>query len=180
MTRRIAIASGLAAALLAGCVTSPEPTADEVQAQALGHVTVPQAWANKANAAPVEAGWLSTFGDAQLDALVAEAIEHNPDLAMAAARVEQAEAQVDLAAAQLKPAIGILGRAGSKPVSDLIAMLSGVVRRQAASSPRTLASCAGRRAASSRPWPRLATVSAAPQRLASTLAAERMPSSLPP
>ena len=130
-TRRIAFASGLAAALLAGCVTSPEPTADEVQAQALGHVTVPQAWANKANAAPVEAGWLATFGDPQLDALVIEALEYNPDLAMAAARIEQADAQVDLAQAQLKPAIGILGRAGSKPISDLVAMLSVAMIRLA-------------------------------------------------
>ena len=126
---RIALVSGLALALLAGCATSPEPTADEVQAQALGHVEVPAGWRMGANAAPVEAGWLATFGDQQLDALVVEALEFNHDMAMAAARVEQAEAQVDLATAQLKPAIGILGRAGSKPVSDLIAMLSGVMLR---------------------------------------------------
>ncbi|MGO4551328.1 efflux transporter outer membrane subunit [Lysobacter sp. 2RAF19] len=127
--RRIAFASGLAAVLLAGCATSPEPTADEVQSQSLGHVQVPQGWRSPANAAPVETGWLETFGDSQLDALVAEALEYNPDLEIAAARVEQAEAQVDLATSQLKPAIGILGRAGSKPVSDLIAMLSGVMLR---------------------------------------------------
>ncbi|KGQ20044.1 NodT family RND efflux system, outer membrane lipoprotein [Lysobacter dokdonensis DS-58] len=131
MRSRLTFASAFAAALLAGCATAPEPTSDEVQAQALGHVEVPQGWRTGANAAPVEAGWLATFGDPQLEALVAEALEHNPDLAIAAARMEQAEAQVDLATAQLKPAIGILGRAGSKPVSDLVAMLSGVMLRVA-------------------------------------------------
>lgn len=127
---RTTLAIALATTLVAGCV-SLEPTPEETRAEALQHVQLPQAWSMRANAAPVAAGWLSTFGDPQLDALVAEAIEHNPDLAMAAARVEQAEAQVDLAAAQLKPAIGILGRAGSKPVSDLVAMLSGVMLRLA-------------------------------------------------
>ncbi len=126
---RILFASGLAAALLAGCVTAPEPTAEEVQAQALGHVEVPQGWHSNANVAAVEAGWLATFGDPQLDALVTEALQYNPDLAIAAARMEQSAAQVDLATAQLKPAIGLLGRAGSKPVSDLVAMLSGVMLR---------------------------------------------------
>ncbi|MCC8362707.1 efflux transporter outer membrane subunit [Lysobacter sp. A6] len=129
--RRASFGLGLAATLLAGCATAPEPTPDETRADALQHVQVPQAWARQASTAPVEAGWLATFGDPQLDALVIEALAHNPDLAMAAARVEQAEAQVDLAAAQLKPAIGILGRAGSKPVSDLVAMLSGVMLRLA-------------------------------------------------
>ena len=120
---------GLGATVLVGCVTKPEPKADEVRALAIPHVAVPQAWSMQANPAPVEAGWLATFGDPQLDALVAEALANNPDLAVAAARVEQADAQVDLATAQLKPAIGILGRAGSKPVSDLVAMLSGVMLR---------------------------------------------------
>ncbi len=32
-------------------------------------------------------GWLATFGDARLDVLVTEAMAHNPDLLVAAARV---------------------------------------------------------------------------------------------
>jgi NodT family efflux transporter outer membrane factor (OMF) lipoprotein len=40
-----------------------------------------------------------------------------------------ANAQVDIAEAQLKPAIGVLGRAGNKPVADLVALLSGVMLR---------------------------------------------------
>ncbi len=123
------ISLGLVAALLAGCATLPEPTPADTRAEALGHVQVPQAWAVPASAAPVEAGWLATFGDPQLDALVREALAHSPDLAIAAARVEQADAQLDLANAQLKPAIGLLGRAGSKSVSDLVSTLNGAMLR---------------------------------------------------
>jgi len=122
-------ALGLVAMLLAGCATLPEPKPNDTRAEALGHVQIPQTWLMGVNAAPVEAGWLATFNDPQLNALVAEALANNPDLAMTVARVEQAEAQVDLATAQLKPAIGILGRAGSKPVSDLVEMLGGVIMR---------------------------------------------------
>ncbi|MBO9627793.1 MAG: TolC family protein, partial [Microbacterium sp.] len=61
--------------------------------------------------------------------LVYEALQNNPDLWVASARLEMANAQVDLAEAQLKPAIGVLGRAGSKPVADLVALLSGVMLR---------------------------------------------------
>ena len=37
----------------------------------------------------VQDNWLAGFGDAQLDALVAEALERNPDLRVAAARVSR-------------------------------------------------------------------------------------------
>ncbi len=115
--------------LLAGCAVLPEPTGDEVREQALGHVAIPPNWSAQASAAQVEDGWLSTFHDPVLSQLVFEALANNPDLTMAAARVEQANAQLDIAQAQLKPAIGLLGRAGSKPVTDLVPLLSGVMLR---------------------------------------------------
>lgn len=127
--RRTSISLGLATTLLVACATSPEPTPEDTRAEALGHVQIPQTWSAPADAAPVEAGWLAAFNDPQLDALIAQALAHNPDLAMAAARVEQANAQVDLAAAQLQPAIGILGRGGSNSVSDLVSTLNGGMLR---------------------------------------------------
>lgn len=126
---RTAASLGLTAAFLAACATAPEPTPEGTRAEALGHVQVPSTWATPANAAPVEAGWLATFNDPQLDVLVTEALAHNADLAAAAARVEQAEAQVDLAAAQLQPAIGVLGRGGTNSVSDLVSMFNGGMLR---------------------------------------------------
>lgn len=122
----------LAACLLtvvSACAVLPEPTGDEVRQQALGRVAIPPNWSAQASAAQVEEGWLATFRDAALSQLVYEALANNPDLLMAAARVEQANAQLDIAQAQLKPAIGLLGRAGSKPVTDLVPLLSGVMLR---------------------------------------------------
>ncbi len=124
-----AAAAAFVLAVAGGCAVLPEPTATEVQAQALGKVVVPPNWSAQASAAQVEDGWLRSFDDAELSRLVYEALENNPDLWVASARLEMANAQVDIAEAQLKPAIGILGRAGSKPVADLVAMLSGVMLR---------------------------------------------------
>ena len=124
-----AAAAAFILALAGGCAVLPEPTATEVQAQALGKVVVPPNWSAQASAAQVEDGWLRSFDDAELSRLVYEALENNPDLWIASARLEMANAQVDIAEAQLKPAIGILGRAGSKPVTDLVAMFSGVMLR---------------------------------------------------
>ena len=115
--------------LLSACAVLPEPGGDEIREQALGRVAIPPNWSAQASAAQVEDGWLSTFNDPTLSRLVYEALANNPDLLMAAARVEQANAQLDIAQAQLKPAIGLLGRAGNKPVTDLVPLLSGVMLR---------------------------------------------------
>jgi NodT family efflux transporter outer membrane factor (OMF) lipoprotein len=63
-------------------------------------------------------GWLASFRDAQLDALVREAIANNVDLRVAAARVEQAAAYAKLAGATLYPQVQILARGGGKLSGD--------------------------------------------------------------
>jgi NodT family efflux transporter outer membrane factor (OMF) lipoprotein len=49
--------------------------------------------------------WWTTFGDSQLDALVDEALKHNPDIAIAGARVRQALAKSGLADADRGPTL---------------------------------------------------------------------------
>ncbi|BBH12306.1 efflux transporter outer membrane subunit [Chromobacterium haemolyticum] len=49
--------------------------------------------------------WWKQFNDPVLDQLIAEALEHNQDLAAAAARVDEAAAQAGIARAQLLPAL---------------------------------------------------------------------------
>lgn len=49
--------------------------------------------------------WWTLYNDASLDTLVAEAFEHNRDLALAAARVDEARALARVADAQLFPSI---------------------------------------------------------------------------
>ena len=60
---------------------------------------------------PVDRWWQS-YGDAQLDALVDEALAHSPDVAAAAARIRQARAAARQAGAASLPQIGAAGSAG--------------------------------------------------------------------
>ncbi len=116
-------------AVLAGCAALPEPSGSDVQAQALAGTAVPPNWSAEVSAAQVDEGWLASFNDPVLSQLVHEALANNPDLHMAAARLEQSNAQLDIAQAQLKPGITLLGRTGSKPVADLVPLLSGAMFR---------------------------------------------------
>jgi NodT family efflux transporter outer membrane factor (OMF) lipoprotein len=66
--------------------------------------------------------WIRTFGDPELTALVADAVERNPDLTAAAARVEASRAAVRIAAASLYPRIAMKGlgeRQGQELSGDL-------------------------------------------------------------
>ena len=76
-------------------------------------VATPTAWTSTAPsiataaASPESlAGWWRQFGDAQLDALIAEAMMAAPDLRTAQARLRQSRASRDLAVANLYPTIG--------------------------------------------------------------------------
>ncbi|MBU8974571.1 MULTISPECIES: efflux transporter outer membrane subunit [unclassified Lysobacter] len=128
-TKAIPLGLACVLTLAAGCAVLPEPTGDEVREQALGQVAIPPNWSAQVSAARIDEDWLASFNDPTLTQLVHEALAKNPDLIMAAARVEQANAQVDMAEANLKPAIGLIGRGGSKPISDLVPLLSGVMLR---------------------------------------------------
>jgi multidrug efflux system outer membrane protein len=81
------------ATLLTACAVKAPPPAAQMRKEALPDIVLdrPQ-WSAGAglSADPVQQDWLHTFNDPQLDALVQEAIAHNPDLRVAGARVEQA------------------------------------------------------------------------------------------
>ena len=119
-----AIAAASATALLAtvvtaGCVLKKPPDAAAIKEQALPTVEEPAQWtAGGAGAGPVSNNWLATFRDDQLTALVNEAIAHNADLRVAAARVEQALLQAKLAGAKLYPSVDLLARGGGKLSGD--------------------------------------------------------------
>jgi len=100
--------------LAAGCQTKSPPTRAEIQQQALPNITFPDAWKAGGETGAIHDNWLAGFNDAQLDALVAEAIAHNPDLRVAATRVEQAAQYVEVAKAALLPSINIFGSGGTK------------------------------------------------------------------
>ena len=90
-----------------GCASKPSPTTEEVVEQALPQETkIPETWSSLSEkAGPVDDGWLKTFKDDKLEALVEEALAQNPGLRIAAANVESAAAAAVIAGAALKPTV---------------------------------------------------------------------------
>ena len=111
-----------------GCVTIPPPEPQEIRTSALGEDALPPTWmTEEAISTEILNGWLTTFKDPQLDALVAEALAHNPDLKVAASRLNRAAAYVGVARAALYPQVGVKGRGSLKLGSDLESGLNGIV-----------------------------------------------------
>ena len=76
--------------------------------------------------APVADDWLATFDDPRLNALVEEALANNPDLKVAAARVEQAAAYVEAAGSTMKPQVSAIGNISGKNASSGALNFGGV------------------------------------------------------
>jgi NodT family efflux transporter outer membrane factor (OMF) lipoprotein len=111
--------SFVALLIVAGCALKTPPERAEVAKQALPNLQVPAAWTSQGAVSGVIADkWLASFNDPQLDALVQEALVSNPDLQVAAARVEQAAAFVKVAGATLKPQVNALARGGGALSGD--------------------------------------------------------------
>lgn len=114
-----AVAAALAV-LTAGCALKTPPPRSELLREAYGHAAQPATWAAQGAAAgPPGDGWLASFDDAQLSAHVAEALAHNADLRVAAARVEQASAYVRAAGGKLYPAVDLFANSSAKDASGL-------------------------------------------------------------
>lgn len=103
-------------ALCSGCAVDPPPAGDEIRKQALANIALDQPWKAIADASSdmVQDDWLKSFDDPTLDALVREAIANNPDLRVAAARVEQAGQYLVVAQSALRPALDVFGTGGTK------------------------------------------------------------------
>jgi NodT family efflux transporter outer membrane factor (OMF) lipoprotein len=118
MIRRRALAP-LLLAVMAGCALLPPPDPAAVRREAMPNLQAPDKWTGKGvTGGVVTAGWLAGFNDPQLEALVREALAYNPDLQVAAARVEQAAGYARLAGATLYPQVNIMARGGGKTSSD--------------------------------------------------------------
>src|SRR5688572_328843 len=121
----------LVALLLAACALSPPPSQEEIHRDALPNIPLDQAWkaANLTSQDLVEDNWLRSFNDPALDLLVQEALANNPDLRIAAARVEQAGQYLIMAQSALRPSIGLFGTGGTKTGSggDAMSALQAIV-----------------------------------------------------
>jgi NodT family efflux transporter outer membrane factor (OMF) lipoprotein len=112
--------------LLAGCALSPPPAREELVAAELPHTVVPPAFKAGGAAGAVQDRWLASFDDPQLLLLADEALAHNLDLRVAAARVEQAAVSVRLADGNLYPSVDLAARSQGNATGSS-GQLSGLV-----------------------------------------------------
>lgn len=112
-----------ACALLAACQLSPRhvrpelPVASTYPAEYTGD-------AMRGTRAPV-LGWREFFADARLEALIAAALQHNRDLAIAVARIEEARGLFRLQRADRLPTLGASGDATRSSVGPGSAAAGG-------------------------------------------------------
>lgn len=114
----IRISVAVVAALATACAVKAPPDAKTLKGEALPAVTVPDQWVTRAGAGPVADDWLQTFRDASLAAVVTEALAHNTNLQIAAARVEQSRLYAKLAGAKLWPSVDLIAKGGGKLSGD--------------------------------------------------------------
>ena len=91
-----------------GCTLKQPPKGADILTDT-ARAKIPGTWSASSSGGPVVPGWIRSFGDSTLTALVEDALERNPDLKAAAARVEASQAAVRVAAASLYPRIGMKG-----------------------------------------------------------------------
>ncbi|OWR18001.1 RND transporter [Brevundimonas diminuta] len=114
MMRRL-LMIGACALAVSACATTPSPHPDSAS------VIPPMAWQAAASGDhAVEPGWWRAFGDPALTAAVDAALVRNIDLAVAEARVREAEALADQARAGLFPTLD--GSGGAQQARTLSAL----------------------------------------------------------
>lgn len=122
VTRTGRFASAAAAAAIvagSGCVLKKPPDAAAIKAEAMPGMAVPAQWAaGRTGQGAVSDNWVASFRDEQMNAAIARAIAANPDLRVAAARLEQAFLYAKLAGAKLYPSVDLLARGGLKLSGD--------------------------------------------------------------
>ncbi len=114
----LAVASSL---VLAGCALKQPPFGADIMPES-ARAKIPGSWAGPHRSGAVVPNWILSFHDPELTALVTDAVERNPDLKAAAARVEASRAAVRIAASSLYPRIAMKGlgeRQGQRLSGDI-------------------------------------------------------------
>src|SRR5262245_1975198 len=93
---------------LAGCAIRQAPVGEDIMPES-ARAQIPGRWAGPHRSGTVVPNWILSFHDPELTALVSDAVERNPDLKAAAARVEASRAAVRIAASSLYPRIAMKG-----------------------------------------------------------------------
>jgi outer membrane protein, multidrug efflux system len=104
-----------------GCSIKPAPRGAEILTDA-AREGIPGEWQASHAGGPLVPGWIRTFNDSTLTAIVEDALARNPDLKAAYAMVEASQAAIRVAAASLYPSIAAKGlgeRQGRAMTGDL-------------------------------------------------------------
>jgi len=104
--------------LLGACAIAPAPEREQIVDQAMPTVVAPGEWSAAAAAGRVPQGWLQTFDDPLLEALVGEALRNSLDLRAAISKVERAGAEAEGAGASLRPVVAAAGGAAAQGNGD--------------------------------------------------------------
>lgn len=129
MKVRLAASLAVCALLWSGCIRLKNPPDQPtIQGESMSKVAVPDKWVGSSGAGDITNNWLTSFHDDQLSAAVAEAISNNPDLRVAAARVEQAMLYAKLAGAQLYPSVDLLAKGGGGLGGDSSGLTGAILR----------------------------------------------------
>src|SRR5260221_12601897 len=119
--RSTALLAGASSLMLAGCALKQPPFGADIMPES-ARAKIPGSWAGPHRSGAVAPNWILSFHDPELTALVTDAVERNPDLKAAAARVEASRAAVRIAASSLYPRIAMKGlgeRQGQELHGDL-------------------------------------------------------------
>jgi len=120
----------LGVGVLAACaVKEPPKTADVVEDALPPTTEVAAEWTAPAgDTGKVDDGWLKSFEDSELEALVDEALEkHNPNMRLLSAQVDRAAATARLAGAALKPTVALGADLSGTGGNDAVAGTTGDV-----------------------------------------------------
>ena len=111
---RVTLTAAIAAAL-GGCfVSKVDPQKPELPLPDALPAQIDQA----TQTSPLPNPWWTLFGDARLDELIAEALQHNPDAQIAAARVQEARSYLRIANADRLPTVNLEGDATRSKQSE--------------------------------------------------------------
>jgi len=97
--------------LLTGCAQNVPTHEEATKSLKTGNNTPssPAQFKNSSSSREVQAGWIKSFHDSKLNALVNEAQKNNPKLKLAASRVERAVALTKLTESALRPNVNMSG-----------------------------------------------------------------------
>jgi len=103
---------------LACCASKPEPDRAALVKDAVPNVVVPAAWGTAAEKGSVPDGWVRSFNDPGLEAIVGEAMKNNLDLRAAQSRLDVAAAAAGAAGAALTPTVNASGAGSTTETSQ--------------------------------------------------------------